>query len=140
MLEAYFFASTTVLEAAGAVRPSVFDATQSDLESFSVDDSTYFAWCAGRSKSLDWCRRHPKWYVKYLCSPQRYRETREGKAALDVLSWRETLMRSDFTRFARSMLDDLVEALSPGAELAIQGERHPLTERGPGRFLRNIDG
>ena len=139
MLEAYFFASTTVLEAAGAVRPSVFDAMQSDLESFSVDDSAYSEWCVGQSKLLDWCCRHPKLYVKYLCSPQRYRETREGKAALDVLSWRETVARAEFTRFARSMLDDLVEALSPGAELAIQGDRHPLTERTPGRFLRNID-
>ena len=139
MLEAYFFTSTPVLEAAGAIRPSLFDAAQSDLESFSVHDSGYFEWCTGRSKSLHWCRQHPKWYVKYLCSPQRYRETREGKAALDVLSWSGTVVRSEFTRFARSMLDDLVEALSPGAEFAIKGKRHPLTERTPGRFLRNID-
>lgn len=139
MLEAYFFNVDRVLHAAGATRQSMFAPESDDLEDFFAADGAYDRWCQDKPKPASWYRCHPKWYLKYLCSPGRYRETHEGKAALDTLSWRETLRSPAFARFARSLLDDLLEALEPGAGLAIKGVRHPLTERRPGRFLRNID-
>jgi hypothetical protein len=139
MLEAYFFSELSVLRAAGAAGRSLFDPKLTDLEQFRVDDPEYGAWCVERSKAVEWCCQHPKWYVKYLSFPQRYRETHDGFAALEKLRWGHVVQGAVFTQFARSLLDDVVEALEPGAGQAIQGQRHPLTELRPGRFLRNID-
>jgi hypothetical protein len=160
MTEAYFFAEPEALVRAGCTRRSCFDPAQRDVECFRVDDPDYeraipsdpgleevlarhpgLRSCDDPAEplgsGLDWWRAHPKHYIEFL-SENAYHEARQGVAALATLAWPSVVAPANQSAFARSLIDDLIEAVSPGRGAAIPGARQPLTERRAGRFLRNI--
>jgi hypothetical protein len=151
MTEAYFFADAAAFARATAPapsRPSRF-LPDTDVEAFAVDDPDYLdppadpgsRWCtqAGR-------QGHPKRYLVYLTEKGvggEYRETKHGVRALDGLDWSHVIRRPDHTRFARSLLADLVDMLGPPNEAlsAAVADRptHPLTWPPPADpVLRNL--
>lgn len=155
LVEAYFFGEEAALERAGAVIKSRFDAVGGDIESFSVDDEKYLAepeltrefepnperrkrtW----AKPVERRRRHPKLYLKYLCSPDdprgdRYREACGGKRALESLDWRLVAANPLHARFARSLFVDVADFI--GLPTPLTGEDHPLTSLGTHRLVRTL--
>ncbi len=94
-----------------------------------------------------WRERHPKAYLSWLCRDpgddrcSTYRESHHGADALRRLDWRRALATPDRLRFARSIVDDLAEALGEPAVLLPKGDGHPLFgpgTAGPARVLRNV--
>ena len=158
LLEAYFFGEAAALQRAGCTAPSLFDPAARDPEDFAVDDPAYLSepeltperernperrkrtW----AKALEQRRRHPKLYLKYLCSPNdsrvnRYHEAEGGRRALELLAWAKVLAKGSMTRFARSLFADVADFL--GVASPFRGDEHELTSRHAQRAertLRNI--
>jgi hypothetical protein len=141
MPEAYFFGEPAALRRAKATgAPSLFDERAHDIEQFSVDDARFLS---PPPPSAPWKPnpRHPKHYVRYLCDPsgqvrRAYRETHEGKAALEILDWRMVLGDASHGCFARSFLHDVADAL--GIEPPVEGGLAEVTERRTNGLLRNV--
>lgn len=160
MLESLFFVDHQALQRALAhgslgAGVSAFDSTACDFEHFVVNDENYLSAPVEtnpdlRGKTwalpLDLRRRHPKAYVKYLADPvdstcrmRRYRERRDGAAALNELNWSSLLTQPGYGRLARALLDDLAWALDVDFPARHTGEVHDATKhRDPPRVLRNI--
>ena len=145
MAEAYFFGEPAALTRAKAdVALNRFSPTR-DVEAFEVDDSSYMALTP---PTVDWAPhpRHPKNYVRYLCDPRGqlaqkeergYRETHAGLDALKTLDWKCVLQNPGHAAFARSLIDDIADALNVPSPCP--GPGSPLTARGAGEgLLRNI--
>jgi hypothetical protein len=103
--------------------------------------------CCRRYRTLQRRRsRHPKRYLWYLTDPGsggRYRESDYGVRALSDLEWPLVTRDAQRTRFARSLLADLIDMLGPPdediAEAIVDGETHPLTWPPlPHHVLRNL--
>jgi len=148
MTDAYFFGEDAALARAKAKRPNRFQAEVTDIELFQVADPDYQSVADGLRP---WARasreRHPKHYLGFLCTPsddllserndvQHYRETKQGKAALEVLDWRAVLARPRQAQFARAMIDDIAAALAH--ENPFPGQCAPETKRRDNGLLRNL--
>lgn len=141
MSEAYFFGETDSLVRAKADKAPCRFQPATDVEAFTVTDPDYEGppphgarWDHADRKG------HPKRYVQYLSATpgtneEDYRETREGAAALDTLDWAAVLAAGTRGLFARSLLQDLEDALNrPSAFL---GQCALCTARKSGGTLRN---
>lgn len=151
MTEAYFFADPAALDRSTAPaldRANLFDLETRDVESFEVTDPDYLD--APVVRDCRWRkpgprRGHPKRYLCYLTDPpqrggsgSRYRESDHGVRALSELEWPTVTRDAQRTRFARSLLADLVDMLEAPAG-AFDGDTHPLTwPPPPDRVLRNL--
>lgn len=151
MTEAYFFADGDALTRASAPMPdraNRFDTSTCDVEAFDVTDPEYVD--APFDPNCRWRKLrdrqgHPKGYLIYLTDPGtggRYRESDHGARALADLDWPLVTRHAQRTRFARSLLVDLIDMLGPPTEdvgAAIDGETHPLTWPPPqDPVLRNL--
>jgi hypothetical protein len=152
MTEALFFGDENAFIRATAPapdQPNQFDDAACDVEAFSVVDPHYLgapveAPC--RWRTADGRQGHPKRYLIYLTDPGtggRYRESEHGVHALAGLAWRTVTRHPNWTRFARSLLADLVDMLgAPNEEFAAalaEGVTHPRTWPPPrDRVLRNL--
>lgn len=143
MVEAYFFGDPAALERAGATREPILDGAQ-HLERFAAVDMPYLAQADERGhpwRTADRAR-HPKRYLKFLNDPedrglQAYKETKQGKAALQSLDWKRVFEREPpGLAFAHSLFDDLAEAA--GIASPFVGHCHPLTRRKRDGVLRNL--
>lgn len=142
MTEAYFFAAAEPLKAAGVASPAILKKGH-DLEDFTVDDPAYLQEPVG---SRSWARaareKHPKRYLQYLLDPSeaiRYRETKQGVAALASTNWLQitAIHSQDHLRFLRSMIVDL--AMGLGLPIGnYPGQTHPVTWLDGRKVLRNI--
>lgn len=143
MVEAYFFGDPAALVRAGATRDPILDGAQ-HLERFAAADLPYLA--PGEQRGHPWRTadraRHPKRYLKFLNDPedrglQTYKETKQGKAALQSLDWRRVFEREPpGLAFAHSLFDDLADAI--GVASPFLGDCHPLTQRKQKGVLRNL--
>ncbi len=151
MVEAYFFPESAALARAGAKRPSMMNASVTDVESFLVNEPAFLAPPNRTSKSTPppWAipdrARHPKSYLQFLCDPtgkeiRAYVETVGGQAALRYLDWNAVLMPPSHVCFVRSLIHDIADALGEHAVAQrFQGTTHPLTWPPPrNNLLRNI--
>lgn len=121
MVEAYFFGDDRSLDAAAVKRaPTLVPGC--DLEEFETDDPAYLSGAAEVREAA----RHPKRYLRHLCEPVPYRETKQGVAALRAMRCRHVLTPQTQVRFLRAMVADLADALG---EAAPSGTLHPLTSR-----------
>jgi hypothetical protein len=144
MAEAYFFGEPAALvRAQAALSLNRFDPAARDVEDFEVDDPAYLAPApSGAAWKAEPRHRHPKHYIRYLCDPagqqpRAYRETHEGLAALQTLDWKRVLLNPEHAAFARSIIDDIADALNVPSPCP--GPGAPLTARGAGEgLLRNI--
>lgn len=152
MTEAYFFAGADALTRATAPAPdraNRFDNATCDVEAFDVSDTEYLD--APTDPTCRWRRirerrGHPKGYLCYLTDPgtgARYSESDHGVRALAELEWFSVTRHAQRTRFARSLLTDLIDMLGPPvedvAEALVDGETHPLTWPPPqDAVLRNL--
>jgi hypothetical protein len=151
MLEAYFFGDEDALKRASATNATnLFNARLNDLEDFRVDDPRYLSneyleiARRGRRNALPHPELHPKEYLRYLCDPlenreSAYQETRQGAAALQMLAWKQVTLMASHTKFIRSMLADIADALEL-PDTMFPGSREMLTERKAPGILRNIWG
>lgn len=151
MVEAYFFAERAALDRAGAKRPSMFDATTTDVECFMVNDAPFLSppdRLVGASLP-PWAikdrARHPKSYLQFLCDPtgllrRAYVESQGGRAALHELDWAAVLSPPAHVQFVRSLVHDLADALGEdGVMRRFTGSTHPLTwPPSPNCLLRNV--
>ncbi len=146
MTEAYFFGEPAALQRAGASAPPSA-AVHPDLEQFHTTDGAYLAAPEhDRLTSPRLREHHPKSYLHYLCDStlsdkkRKYRETKNGVAALSTLAWNQVMQNQPHCPFLHAFMDDLSEALS-GPLLFIDPEhadhrvRYP---KGTGGVLRNI--
>lgn len=117
MIEAYFFGEPAALVRAGAMRSPSHGP---DLEGFRTDDADFLAVPNGvhdHLADMPSRRHHPKSYLHHLCDPtltdrkRRYRETRDGGAALRALDWEMVLRQPPRCPFLHALLDDLSFAL-----------------------------
>jgi hypothetical protein len=148
MTEAYFFADASALARSTAPaldRPNHFDLETCDVEAFEVLDPDYLdapidPGCRWRRPGLR--QGHPKRYLAYLTDPgtgSRYRESDHGVRALSDLEWPTVIRDAQRTRFARSLLTDLIDMLGTPATDIVDGDAHPLTWPPPAeRVLRNL--
>lgn len=135
-----------------------------DPEDFLTREATYLAddcaactaWNAlppGRAQRSkpEWNRErrevHPKAFLAWLsrdpsenkCS--RYRETHEGKRALELLDWTAALRSPNHCTFLRALVEDLADGLGETLTLPADSCASPLTshrERRDSPVLRNI--
>lgn len=143
MTEAYFYGEPEALARAESKRPSRFSPA-ADVEGFTVEDPAYEALPDPPWKRLDRAR-HPKRYLDFLSSditeksplPGRYRETNQGKLALDSLAWDRVLADTGHAPFARSLFEDIADALGVPSPVA-GGACAQLTQRKGGGCLRNL--
>jgi hypothetical protein len=158
MPEAYFFGEPAALVRAEAdKRPSRFD-IETNVEQFAIGDQEYLSYPEVTpeaepnkerrkrtwAKGIDERRRHPKLYLKFLCSPDDpfgdvYREGKHGVAALQSLAWAQVAADRTHAMFARALLGDIADYLEVDSPLP--GMEHPLTSRRTHRRdprLRNL--
>lgn len=145
LLETYFFGEPDALRRAGATRSAILDSSR-HLEEFHAADPSFIG--PGDVPGHDWRTpdrmRHPKRYLRFLSDPDdtkrvssRYREGRDGAAALATLDWAQVFAyRPPGVGFAHSLFDDLAEAL--GVPNPFPGACHPLTMRRSAGTLRNV--
>jgi hypothetical protein len=147
MTEAYYFGDPGALEKAKTLQTPRLP-PDLDLERFRTIDEEFLALPPATKVIADMPERefHPKSYLRYLCDPtledktRRYKETRQGVAALGSLAWAEVLSRPPHCPFLHAFLDDLGAALGsplPFIDPARADER--VRFPGPGdRVLRNL--
>jgi hypothetical protein len=156
MLEAYFFGAPGTLQRLGdgVALPALLHSP--DVEDFLAVDSTP-TWTSEvasknaqrHSRGLTWWdhRRHAKDYLFHLrhrLTGHLYRETQEGRNALETMRWRAVAERPEHVPFIRSFFADIADALGVLNPLDVHepGLRAGLTYLGPGfkgpRILRNI--
>lgn len=138
MTEAYFFADRESLPLAGLPPGSAVRVSGDDVENFATDDEGYLAGRANR----EWLAGHPKRYLEHLCAVGDgfYDEVVGGRHALESLRWPTVCAHPERTRFARSFLQDLADAL--GVPCPMVGKTHPavypqVTARRDEMVLRN---
>ena len=118
MTEAYFFGDPEALNRANVQRISQLP-VDVDLEQFRTIDQTYLELPPNTKNIKDMPQReiHPKSYIQFLCDPTlsdknlRYRETHNGKDALESLNWELVLQHPSRCPFLTAFLDDLSWAL-----------------------------
>jgi hypothetical protein len=145
MLETYFFGEPDALRRAGATRTAILDASR-HLEEFRAADLAFLG--PEDVQGHDWRTpdrmRHPKRYLRFLSDPDdtkrvssRYREGRDGAAALGTPDWAQVFAyQPPGIAFAHSLFEDLADAL--GVPDPFPGTSHPLTARRSGGTLRNL--
>lgn len=154
MVESLFFGehrggSWPALARAGAVRAPIFDPVVTDIEHFVTSDSAYLtfaedaAWTRGAAKDPTWRARHPKHYLSFLCDPtgqsaRPYRETKGGKAALEILDWESVVAPPEHACLVRSLLWDIADMVGVTVPWLGAGKQHALTSLKRGGVLRNI--
>ncbi len=119
MTEAYFFGDLEALNRA-RVRRTPQLPVDVDLEQFRTIDQTYLELPPNTKNIKDMPQReiHPKSYIQFLCDPTlsvkelRYRETHNGKDALESLNWELVLQHPSRCPFLTAFLNDLCEALN----------------------------
>jgi hypothetical protein len=145
--EAYFFGDAAALRRAGVSRPHLLPADV-ELENFRTIDVEYLDLPAGTSDIKDMPDRqfHPKSYLRFLCDPtltdkrRKYKETRQGVAALRQLNWSAVLGPPPHCPFLHAFLDELGEALNQPLPF-VSRDRADERVRFPGptnRILRNL--
>ncbi len=169
MLEAWFFADPAGARRAGVpverLPPKLV--ANWDPEAFLTDDPDFVAddgsgcttWRTLPPPKRDskrykpgWLKRgpdrvrHPKDYLAWLSRDAAekdccaYRETHEGRVALEGLDWRAVLQAADQVRFLRAMIEDIADALGVPSPVA-PGNVAPETARSalpPDPMLRNL--
>lgn len=155
MTEAYFFGEPAALVRAEAnKRPSLFDGT-CDVEEFLVEDPEYLRYPEvtpetvpnkerrkrSWAKNVDVRRRHPKLYIRFLCSPDDpfgnvYRELRQGATAFKSLAWDQVAHNSAHMKFARAIVADIADFLD--VQNPLPGKEHPLTARSASRHMSTL--
>lgn len=140
MVEAYFFADSSALSAAGVGANVRVSREPGDVEQFRTNDPGYLAEATPAADGSllfgSMPSRHPKHYLRYLTGLA-YQETREGVAALQALSWGTVLSAPDETRLLRSMFEDISVMLD--VSNPYPGETHPDTwPAHRGTLLRNV--
>jgi hypothetical protein len=138
MPEAYFFGERAALERAGVGTGIGARLCRDDLEAFETDDPDFVT----PNRPND--HRHPKAYLKHLLhrsEPGRlYKETRDGVRALEDLAWRELSRSATTLCFARSLFQDIADALDVSNPLgtgSLASSTYPAEDR-RGLLLRNI--
>jgi hypothetical protein len=151
MLEAYFFTCPASLEAA-AIQEQYFLVADKDVEDFESIDARYLSKFEDvphgnvsgeiHPQTQRWYKKHPKQYLQHLIagpdvSGPIYRETKQGAAALSVLSHRDVLATATQRTFVRSLIYDLADKLDQPLPV---GDLHPATyqQTSKDRVLRNI--
>lgn len=166
MLESWFFADPDATTRAGVPLNRLPRLVQNcDPEGFETDDPEYIndtaahcsAWLALPQRKRKkfkpgWLKRgnqriyHPKDYLSWLCRSQeeknctRYRETREGKEALEELNWVAALRTRTHCKYMRSFLSDIEWTLNQNLNF-LHGDCAPLTDisqRPADHVFRNI--
>jgi hypothetical protein len=147
MTEAYFFGDAAALERAGAERPPLLPASH-DLEQFHTVDQAFLTLPSGSNRVSDMPVRefHPKSYLHFLCDPtlndrqRRYRETRNGVAALELLDWERVLSSAPHCPFLHAFLDDLEEALNSSLSFVnrVNADARTRFAAPRDRILRNL--
>jgi hypothetical protein len=148
MLEAWFFGEKDALLRAGVPRDArvLFDKYLRDIEKFETEDELYLDpeisayWACGIARRA----RHPKNYIHFLHDPrgvaprrERYRERRQGVAALTSLDWAEVTTPRQHATMVAALLDDIAEMA--GACLSFDpGDLNPLLSKRSDGCLRNI--
>lgn len=145
MVEAYFFCDPAALERAGAIRRSLVDPQQVDVESFVTTDPDFLR-PPNSDQDWSWAKpnraKHPKRYLKFLCDPEdnhtrAYTETGGGCRALGTLDWAMVHAVTMYVQFARAMFEDLADAL--GRPNPFPGTSSPVTGNLQGAAtLRNL--
>jgi len=146
MTEAYFFGEPAALQRAGVNQLAQLPENL-DLEQFRTVDQAYLA-LPGNDRIADIPQRefHPKSYLHYLCDPtlldkqRRYKETKNGVAALESLNWEQVLNPFPHCPFLHAFLDDLSAALNYQLPFVTSAHADPRV-RFPGpqvRILRNL--
>lgn len=147
MTEAYFYGDPEALQRARVQRqPLLPDGV--DLELFRTIDQNYLDLPPKSKDITDHPQRgnHPKSYLQYLCDPTlsdknlRYRETHEGKAALESLNWELVLQHPSRCPFLTAFLDDLSWALDCHLPFVDSENVDPRVRvfRTQNRILRNL--
>jgi hypothetical protein len=147
MTEAYFFGELAAIQRARVMQPHQLPADV-DLEQFRTIDPAFLSLPAQSSRIADMPDRefHPKSYLHYLCDPtladrsSRYRETINGRAALEVLDWEQVLRDPPHCPFLHAFLDDLGYALKSPLHFVDPARAEPLVRfpRQHERILRNL--
>jgi hypothetical protein len=146
MTEAYFFGDPAALAKVAIQSPAVLPPGL-DVERFQTADAGYLNLAPGSKPVPDppARQRHPKGYLHYLCDPtladrkRRYRETVDGRAALEQLDWQRVLADPAHCPFLRAFLDDLSDAVNRPLEWLNRDVDVPTRFPGPqNRVLRNI--
>jgi hypothetical protein len=139
MPEAYFFGERAALERAGVARAIEARLCRDDLEAFETDDPEFLA---RPIRPTD--HRHPKAYLKHLLdrsdAGRLYKETRDGVQALEHLAWPELSRSTSTLGFARSLFQDLADALDVSNPLgagSLASSTYPADDRRD-LLLRNI--
>lgn len=153
MIEAWLFASSAALKAAGLPRDQAPRIGSADYEDFATDDVEYSrdqgegcpCWLSlpankQRAHRPAWLietearQRHPKAYLCWLCrsgtekSCTAYRETRSGKDGLLALEWGLMLGDPATMRFARALVEDIEDCAGIVPKYhRCPGEVSPLT-------------
>lgn len=157
MIEAWFFADPNGPSNAGALFPANWQ-KELDPEQFQTEDAQYLSddgsscsEATARKKNPAWLpssKSHPKRYLSWLCrnpssrNCSNYRETKEGKNALEAIDWEKVLSHPEHCTFLRSMIEDLRDGL--GSEPAYsfprgnEAECTSLRTAPANRVLRNI--
>ncbi len=147
MTEAYFFGDEAALARAQVARQPHLP-ENGDLEDFRTIDPEFLALTPETQRIAPMPERalRPKDYLQYLCDPtlsdkrQRYKEARNGVAALQALDWESVLGPAPHCPFLHAFLDDLAAALNSPLpfvrqEHAYQRARFPGSDP---RILRNL--
>lgn len=141
MAEAWLFPDLAALGTAGSKHGHGQWNPQTDAEQFQVTDDAYLAWLqtqasGWRSGSPLNPSQHPKWYLKYLCQPDNYKETKGGAGALATLNPALVPQPSPHMAYLHALLDDLADMA--GAHYPPGVPAGTLTQRIPGGLLRNL--
>lgn len=167
MLEAWFFSDPEGPTRVGVPRDRLPPrlVRNCDPEAFETDDPEYAmdtgghctVWLAlperkRKNFKPGWLKRgdqrvyHPKDYLSWLCRSEVeknctcYRETHEGKDALEDLNWEAALHPQTQCKYMRSFLSDIEWALNQGLNF-LHGDCAPLTDislRPADHVFRNI--
>ncbi len=147
MTEAYFFGEPAALQRALAQRPHEVPANL-DLEQFRTTDRAFLSLPPGTARIVDMPQRefHPKSYLHFLCDPtladrrRRYRETHNGVAALESLSWESVVSAPPHCPFPHAFLDDVADALNSPLSFIerLSGDERTRLPGPADRILRNL--
>lgn len=130
MLEAHFFSNGAKPLAEISRKPSL---ATPDVEYFVSNDPDYLAAHPEPRAAV-----HPKLYLEWLMSPERYREVDHGARFLGRVDWVGATQIPNATLFLRALLLDLADSVGdPTISTALAGTAHPLVALGSGSTLRN---
>jgi hypothetical protein len=112
MIESYLFGDAHALQLVGVPNNKTPKLVHSDVEQFKTDDPDWLPICLMENEKRKqskpwWCHEcHPKHYLDYLIEGE-YKESKNGKHALQELNWKEVTKTQTHTIFIRSLFEDI---------------------------------